>query len=79
MSLYIEKESFTEDVMPPANLVHSRVICDGCGVRVRGARFKCLQCTDFDLCSECESKGLHTEHLMVKSYRPAFFFGVCGL
>lgn len=48
--------------------VHEGVVCDGCNRNpIRGDRFKCSICPDFDLCSECESKGVHpVDHPMVK-------------
>uniref|UniRef100_A0A8C7E4F8 Sequestosome 1 n=1 Tax=Naja naja TaxID=35670 RepID=A0A8C7E4F8_NAJNA len=47
------------------NLVHPNVTCDGCEGPVVGARFKCVVCPDYDLCSTCEGKGIHKEHNMV--------------
>lgn len=35
-------------------IVHEDVFCDKCNMRpLRGLRFKCTQCEDFDLCIEC--------------------------
>lgn len=44
-------------------LQHHGVRCDGCGMNpLIGARFKCLHCVDFDLCSTCilERRQYHT-------------------
>lgn len=51
-----------------SNVVHSSVICDGCGVSpIRGIRYKCQVCSDFDLCESCEAKGVHPlEHALSK-------------
>nr|XP_013808977.1 PREDICTED: sequestosome-1 isoform X4 [Apteryx mantelli mantelli] len=51
-------------------MVHPNVICDGCEGPVVGARFKCTVCPDYDLCSTCESKGIHKEHNMVMFQSP---------
>jgi len=46
------------------------VQCNACGVvPIRGARFKCTVCHDFDLCDTCEQKGDH-DHPLLKMRRP---------
>lgn len=38
----------------PATVVHRGVACDGCGAApIRGMRYKCACCADYDLCQEC--------------------------
>ena len=38
--------------------IHYHVICDGCKVTpLRGNRYKCKQCKDFDFCEECYKKN----------------------
>ncbi|XP_003725043.2 sequestosome-1 isoform X1 [Strongylocentrotus purpuratus] len=49
---------------------HPGVICDGCESRIRGPRFKCITCPDYDLCKQCESRGIHPEHSFVKFRKP---------
>ncbi|KAL2174776.1 uncharacterized protein P884DRAFT_302337 [Thermothelomyces heterothallicus CBS 202.75] len=48
--------------------VHRGCLCNGCGVTpIRGIRYRCANCTDFDLCETCESQGLHTKtHIFYK-------------
>ncbi|AMD22860.1 HHR091Cp [Eremothecium sinecaudum] len=64
------------------DVVHKGVICDGCAnvsynhpfphdSFIKGPRYKCMTCSDFDLCSSCERKGVTTfyhsqKHSMVK-------------
>ncbi|XP_028815473.1 sequestosome-1 [Denticeps clupeoides] len=43
-------------------LVHPGVTCDGCEGPVAGTRFKCTVCPDYDLCTTCQTKGIHKEH-----------------
>lgn len=47
-----------------AKLVHPGIICDGCDGKVAGLRFKCMACPDYDLCSVCQEKQLHSHHNM---------------
>ncbi|CAL8137522.1 unnamed protein product [Orchesella dallaii] len=42
------------------------VSCDGCNMEpIRRIRYKCTQCEDFDLCSECVQEGAHEDHIFV--------------
>ena len=46
---------------------HIGVLCDGCRMNpIKGPRFKCTQCDDYDLCYECEKKGIHKSHVFLK-------------
>lgn len=40
--------------------------CSECQGEGRGVWYKCTTCFDFFLCSECENKGLHDHHIMVR-------------
>ncbi|CAG0899056.1 unnamed protein product [Darwinula stevensoni] len=47
--------------------VHTDVRCDSCRGPVRGSRYKCLQCRDFNLCSTCEASGTkHSQHSFIR-------------
>ncbi|KAL2271013.1 hypothetical protein VTJ83DRAFT_384 [Remersonia thermophila] len=48
--------------------VHRGCLCNGCGVTpIRGIRYRCANCTDFDLCETCEAQGMHTKtHIFYK-------------
>jgi len=59
-----ETKGKTEDI-------HIGIICDGCEMSpIKGTRYKCLICPDFDLCNDCQSKGEHSEHNMMKLTTP---------
>ncbi|KAI8958042.1 hypothetical protein F5Y11DRAFT_54587 [Daldinia sp. FL1419] len=57
--------------------VHRGCQCNGCGmVPIRGIRYRCANCADFDLCEVCESQGLHNKtHVFYKVKIPAPPFG----
>ncbi|CAE8634285.1 unnamed protein product, partial [Polarella glacialis] len=39
------------------DMVHRSITCDGCGMSpLRGLRYKCKTCPDYDLCGECHTK-----------------------
>jgi hypothetical protein len=49
------------DIFPSSNIEHVNVRCDGPGCKnnrscIRGIRYKCSVCVDFDLCERCESQ-----------------------
>ncbi|KAK4218278.1 putative ef hand domain-protein [Rhypophila decipiens] len=53
--------------------VHRGCSCNACGILpIRGVRYRCANCADFDLCEMCESQGLHTKtHIFYKIRIPA--------
>ena len=64
-----DKKSENED-----GAVHN-AFCDHCDAQIRGIRYKCTICHDYDLCSACEallpSAAVHdTQHLFLKVCTP---------
>ena len=50
--------------------VHQGVFCNICQMQdIRGIRYKCFTCTDYDLCETCEKTHTH-EHNFVKIIKP---------
>nr|BAN20909.1 unkown protein [Riptortus pedestris] len=45
---------------------HPNVFCDGCEQVVQGFRYKCIVCSDFDLCPDCERSQRHPDHPMIR-------------
>lgn len=58
---------------PETGELHPGVQCDGCDSTVRGPRYKCLVCQNYDLCHTCENKSVHAEHPMIKLPTPGSF------
>eukprot|EP01022_Parablepharisma_sp_SALTPOND_P014557 TRINITY_DN1992_c0_g1_i1.p1 TRINITY_DN1992_c0_g1~~TRINITY_DN1992_c0_g1_i1.p1 ORF type:complete len:599 (+),score=27.62 TRINITY_DN1992_c0_g1_i1:108-1799(+) len=59
------------DVCPTAVPVHTGVSCDGCQMNpIKGIRYKCAACPNYDLCESCEEKGVHKEHTFIKIKEP---------
>ena len=46
--------------------LHPDISCDGCQSSVRGFRYKCIECADFDLCGRCEVMAKHSNHLVLR-------------
>ena len=46
--------------------LHAGIKCDGCLDSIRGLRYKCLVCPNYDLCGKCDSLALHSHHEMAR-------------
>jgi len=57
------------------DVVHEGVVCDSCGMEpITGVRHKCVNCDEYNLCSQCEPKNGHFAlHLFLKLRRPLPF------
>jgi sequestosome 1 len=51
-------------------VLHPNVTCDGCNGPVKGKRYKCMTCPDYDLCETCEGKNIHPEHELLRITAP---------
>lgn len=57
---------------------HHGVTCDGCGANpLKGPRFRCAVCPDYDLCGECfaQKSRVHGEHEFTITWPPIFAAG----
>ncbi|KAF2850061.1 hypothetical protein T440DRAFT_113324 [Plenodomus tracheiphilus IPT5] len=52
--------------------VRHAAVCDGCDKFIYGVRHKCLNCPDWDYCSDCivNAKMIHPRHRFVPVYEP---------
>jgi len=48
-------------------------ICDNCTQRIVGVRWKCNDCPDYDLCTECKQLNIHHGHQFVKVDKPVIY------
>ncbi|GIY77382.1 hypothetical protein CDAR_448092 [Caerostris darwini] len=53
-------------------VIHTGIFCDNCDQLIHGIRYKCGNCSDFDLCQECESlPNIHNKnHIFLKIRYP---------
>lgn len=67
----------SEDNARRNGCVHRGCQCNACGmVPIRGVRYRCANCADFDLCETCESQDIHIKtHIFYKIRVPAPPFG----
>ncbi|KAH7406125.1 hypothetical protein DE146DRAFT_434651 [Phaeosphaeria sp. MPI-PUGE-AT-0046c] len=66
-----------EDRARHEGVVHRGITCNGCDEKpIRGVRWRCANCSDYDLCSDCEATNSHIKtHVFVKIRVPAPYFG----
>jgi len=62
----------SEQVNVPQSEVIHPATCDGCSQRVKGLRYKCNSCMDFDLCQTCKDKNVHSEHTFTTFTKPVW-------
>jgi len=65
-----QKKKPEQGKIEKSTLLHPGVTCDGCEKPVKGFRYKCMVCEDYDLCSKCEAEGKHPGHNMVRIAAP---------
>jgi Ca2+-binding EF-hand superfamily protein len=67
----------SEDATRRNAYVHRGCACNSCGiVPIRGIRYRCANCADYDLCEGCESQGVHIKtHIFYKIKVPGPSFG----
>lgn len=58
--------------LAPGRRQSHNAICDGCDAGIEGIRHKCLDCPDWDYCSECveDAAFIHPGHRFVPVYEP---------
>lgn len=68
-SMMIDTANTVKDVRADENVEH-KAACDGCETYpIKGIRYKCSVCKDFDFCSICEERQQHP-HAFLKIRNP---------
>jgi Ca2+-binding EF-hand superfamily protein len=59
-------------------VIHRGITCNGCDTKpIRGTRWRCANCADFDLCSDCEATNSHIKtHIFYKIRIPAPYLAI---
>ena len=72
MLYYIAEEQARQE-----GYIHRGVTCNSCDAKpIRGVRWRCANCPDYDLCSDCEAINIHPRtHIFYKVKIPAPFLG----
>ena len=67
-----------EDRARQEGVIHRGITCNGCDEKpIRGVRWHCANCVDFDLCSNCEATNSHYKtHIFYKIRVPAPYLGL---
>lgn len=67
-----------EDRARQEGVVHRGITCNGCDEKpIRGTRWHCANCPDFDLCSNCEATNSHYKnHIFYKIRVPAGYLSL---
>ncbi|KAJ2081076.1 hypothetical protein H4R24_002602 [Coemansia sp. RSA 988] len=59
--------TIAEDQSRRNNNIHHSTSCNNCfEAPIRGMRYMCAQCANYDLCESCEAQDAHRHHLMLK-------------
>ncbi|KAJ3159074.1 hypothetical protein HDU86_001973 [Geranomyces michiganensis] len=60
--------AISEEQAEKDGYVHRSITCNHCGISpIRGFRFKCANCVDYDVCETCEALEVHLKtHVFVK-------------
>lgn len=67
--MFVEHVQTKQEVQD--EVVHEQYACDGCEVKpIKGVRYMCSVCGDYDLCQNCEKSGVHNHHTMLKIRHP---------
>lgn len=69
-----KNESDIKNNINSSTVIHHSICCNNCGEEnIKGIRYKCSVCPNFNLCSECESLDIHDDsHILIKINYPVY-------
>ena len=70
--LNINEEKINNLNLNQQDIIHNDIFCNNCGKEnIKGIRYKCAQCPNFDLCDNCEKFCQHdVNHIFIKIRKP---------
>ena len=70
--LKLLENNIIKDIKEKIHPVHNGIICNECGVNnIKGIRYKCSICPNYNLCEKCEENSEHAEtHVFLKIPQP---------
>lgn len=66
------KDNIINEIRESSQPIHKGIKCNGCGINdIKGIRYKCSICLDYNLCEKCEEDTEHDEnHYFLKITQP---------
>ena len=70
--LKIFEDNIINEITEKSQPIHKGIKCNGCGINnIKGIRYKCSTCLDYNLCEDCEEEIEHDEnHFFLKINQP---------
>ena len=70
--LKILENKLLNEIINKTSSIHKGIKCNECGINdIKGIRYKCTKCLNFNLCEKCEEKTDHDEnHILLKIRKP---------
>ena len=70
--LNINEEKINNLNLNQQDIIHNDIFCNNCGKEnIKGIRYKCAQCPNFNLCDSCEKYCQHdVNHIFIKIRKP---------
>ena len=70
--LKILEDNILNEIIEKPKPIHKGIKCNSCGMNnIKGIRYKCSTCLNYNLCEKCEEDSDHDEnHFFLKIYEP---------